>query len=92
MDRETPRDQFSDDEADTPIGGGASGAAPSFDGNDQIRIVSWLFPNKGWVNSKVPLMLDELMQYTCLGHLAWVVFVPHGFRIEETLDLRGVDL
>lgn len=59
---------------------GASGAA-AFDGNHSSDIVSWLFPLENWDDRDVPAMLDQLMTHTIRGHLAWVVFVPEGFRI-----------
>lgn len=86
VNRDTPRSRFSDDEA--AVEGVASGAADSFDGNEQDMVVSWLFANRNWQDSAVPTMLDELMQYTIHGHLAWVCFPRPGFRIVDTVDLR----
>lgn len=60
---------------------GASGAA-AFDGNHTNDVVSWLFANDKWEDGAVPEMLDQLMEYTIHGHLAWVVFVPHGYVID----------
>lgn len=61
-----------------PVGGVASGAAPS-DGNDS-DIVSWLFANDQWTEEAVPDMLEVLMEQTMKGHLAWVCFPAQGFR------------
>lgn len=85
--RNAPRDRNSDDEVEA-VEGVASGAADPFDGNEQEMVVSWLFANRNWQDSAVPQMLDELMQYTIAGHLAWVCFPRFGFRVEDTLDLR----
>jgi hypothetical protein len=60
---------------------GAIGAAAAFDGNHTDDVVSWLFYNDHWEASEVPAMLDQLMEHTVYGHLAWVVFAPFGFRI-----------
>ena len=58
----------------------ASGAA-RFDGNKSKDIVSWLFANPDWKDSDVPAMLDQLMEYTSAGHLAWVCFPRQGYRL-----------
>jgi len=60
---------------------GASGAAALFDGNNTADIVSWMFWNDEWEVDKVPDLVDQLMEYTVFGHMAWVVFPPYGFRL-----------
>ena len=60
---------------------GAIGAAVAFDGNYSDDIVSWLFYNDYWNEADVPDMLDQLMEHTSRGHLAWVCFPPYGYRI-----------
>jgi hypothetical protein len=62
-------------------GTGASGAAPSFDGNHSGDIISWMFQNENWNDDRWPSLMDELMWFTVQGHLAWVVFTRGGFRI-----------
>lgn len=69
-----------------PVEERASGAA-AFDGNHSFDIVSWLFPTDSWDEAQVPGMLEELMRHTLYGHLAWVVFVPHGFVIDTCNSL-----
>lgn len=59
----------------------ASGAAGRFDGNHTNDVLSWLFANVNWVDEAVPQMLDELMEHTKFGHLAWVVFPKPGYRL-----------
>lgn len=58
----------------------ASGAA-LFDGNDQ-NTVSWLFANDNWEDDRVPHLIDQLMEFTIVGNLAWVVFPKYGWRME----------
>jgi len=46
-----------------------------FDGNDTRKIVSWLLPHFG--QKFEPLedeQIEQLMDWTAAGHLAWVVF------------------
>lgn len=62
-------------------GGVASGAADNFDGNHTNDVLSWLFANVNWVDEAVPAMLDQLMEHTKWGHLAWVVFPKAGYRL-----------
>ncbi len=63
------------------IGGSAIGAAVPFDGNYTDDIVSWMFWNEDWLEENVPDMLSQLMVFTEMGHLAWVVFPYPGFRL-----------
>ena len=62
------------------VEGVAIGAAP-FDGNQSNRVVSWMFSNPDWIDDQVPAMLDQLMEYTKWGHLAWVCFPKEGYRL-----------
>ena len=64
-----------------PVEGGASGAAAAFDGNHSRSILSWIIPGENWNDRSVADALDELMEWTVAGHLAWVIFPPYGFRI-----------
>lgn len=53
----------------------ASDGRLGFDGNDTRRIVSWLIPHPG--KKFEPLadeQVEQLMDWTAAGHLAWVVF------------------
>lgn len=58
----------------------ASGAA-AFDGNHTNDLQAWLLHNKDWDPELIPLMLDQLMDWTASGHLAWVAFLPQGYRL-----------
>lgn len=58
----------------------ASGAA-AFDGNHTNDLQAWLLANQDWDPELVPVMLDQLMDWTLGGHLAWVAFLPEGYRL-----------
>ncbi len=63
-------------------GAGASGAAPTFDGNHTDDVTSWLFQNDRWTPEKWPELMEELMLFTVqYNHLSWVVFPYNGFRL-----------
>jgi len=64
-----------------PSNRGAIGAAAPFDGNDTNDITSWMFWNENWREVDVPDLITQLMDFTIIGHLSWVVFPPHGFRL-----------
>lgn len=51
------------------------GGRSPFDGNHTSDIVSWLIPFKGtrWEGLNEG-QLEQLMDWTIAGHLAWVVF------------------
>ena len=65
----------------SPIERSASGAAAAFDGNHTADPQAWLLANEDWDPELVPQMLDQLMDWVLLGHLAWVAFPPAGFRL-----------
>lgn len=62
------------------VEGRASGDAP-FDGNYTDSVLSWFFTNELWHTDGVPIMIQQLMDITEAGHLAWVVFPPEGYRL-----------
>ena len=52
----------------------------TFDGNHSLRVVSWLipYPGTGWMGISEDT-LEQLMNWTIQGHLAWVVFPVDNF-------------
>lgn len=70
------------DRRSVPVEGDyASGAADPFDGNYTNRVQAWMFP-LDWDESDMELMMAQLIDFTAMGHLAWVLFPPEGFRID----------
>lgn len=67
--------------------GDASGAAPLFDGNHTNDTETWLVANDtlgtgGWDDETFrDRTLPQLMYFTAMGHLSWVVFPPQGYRL-----------
>lgn len=63
------RDRFAVDAVEGPRG------RDTFDGNHTSDVVSWLipFPGQQWMPLSAGQM-EQLMDWTEAGHLAWVVF------------------